>query len=358
MLFLCLCVYFRSEKRHTKGFSMRYRNKIISFIILALSGGLFSQTLPNIESYKTLKCDLHMHTIFSDGLAWPSIRVEEAIDEGLDAIAISDHLEYLPHKKLVSTDRNIPTEIAKKHAKGKDLVVIAGAEITRWMPPGHFNVLFIKDANKLVKNDFLSVVEEAVSQDAFIFWNHPGWVVHQPDRVVRWYDIHQTLVNRGWLHGIEFSNYHEYYPAVAGLAKKHHLTFLANSDIHSLTQKVFLKDHAHRPLTLVFAKTKSEQDIREALFAHRCIALSDDDFLAGPEDLLKNFITACLTYKIEESKILLINKAELPFKIKDTNNNIYSVPPLGNITLPHSGTWTILNTYIDKNEHLSLKIGV
>ena len=45
--------------------------------------------------------DLHIHTVFSDGAVWPSIRVEEARKEGLDLIAMTEHLEYQPHQCLV-----------------------------------------------------------------------------------------------------------------------------------------------------------------------------------------------------------------------------------------------------------------
>ena len=48
---------------------------------------------PNIPGYLTLKCDFHMHTVFSDGSVWPDIRVEEALKDGLDAIATTEHLE-------------------------------------------------------------------------------------------------------------------------------------------------------------------------------------------------------------------------------------------------------------------------
>ncbi len=34
-----------------------------------------SMDFPNILGYKTLKCDFHQHTVFSDGDVWPSIRV-------------------------------------------------------------------------------------------------------------------------------------------------------------------------------------------------------------------------------------------------------------------------------------------
>ena len=41
---------------------------------------------PDVPGYLTLKCDLHMHTVFSDGSVWPNIRVQEALRDGLDAI--------------------------------------------------------------------------------------------------------------------------------------------------------------------------------------------------------------------------------------------------------------------------------
>ena len=36
--------------------------------------------LPQIDDYQLLKCDFHIHTIFSDGIVWPSLRVQEAWD--------------------------------------------------------------------------------------------------------------------------------------------------------------------------------------------------------------------------------------------------------------------------------------
>ena len=39
-----------------------------------------------------------MHSVFSDGSVWPDIRVEEAKKDGLDVIAITEHLEYQPWK--------------------------------------------------------------------------------------------------------------------------------------------------------------------------------------------------------------------------------------------------------------------
>ncbi|MCP5518674.1 MAG: hypothetical protein H7A45_15600 [Verrucomicrobiales bacterium] len=72
--------------------------------------------IPDIPGYLTLKCDLHIHTVFSDGSVWPDIRAEEAWREGLDAIAITDHIEYQPHKRDLPTAHNRSYEIAKPRA--------------------------------------------------------------------------------------------------------------------------------------------------------------------------------------------------------------------------------------------------
>ena len=109
---------------------------------------------PDVPGYKTLKCDLHMHTVFSDGNVWPSIRVEEALKDNLDAISITDHLEKLKHgADIPMPDRNRSHEEAAKAAEGTDLIVIQGTEITRSMPPGHANAIFITDTNKVLVDD-------------------------------------------------------------------------------------------------------------------------------------------------------------------------------------------------------------
>ncbi len=69
--------------------------------------------IPDIPGYRTLKCDFHIHTVFSDGAVWPSVRPEEAWREGLDAIAITEHIEYQPHAEDLPTSHNRSFEIAR-----------------------------------------------------------------------------------------------------------------------------------------------------------------------------------------------------------------------------------------------------
>lgn len=30
--------------------------------------------VPDLDGYTTLKCDFHMHSVFSDGLVWPDLK--------------------------------------------------------------------------------------------------------------------------------------------------------------------------------------------------------------------------------------------------------------------------------------------
>ena len=59
--------------------------------------------LPEVNGYQLLKCDFHQHTVFSDGHVWPNVRNQEAWEEGLDAFALTDHIEHHPHKDDVTT---------------------------------------------------------------------------------------------------------------------------------------------------------------------------------------------------------------------------------------------------------------
>lgn len=105
--------------------------------------------VPDPEGYRTLKCDFHIHTVFSDGLVWPTVRVDEAYREGLDAIALTEHLEYRPHRQDIIASHNRSYEIAEKTARNNQVILIRGSEITRPMAPGHFNAIFLSDCDAL-----------------------------------------------------------------------------------------------------------------------------------------------------------------------------------------------------------------
>lgn len=275
--------------------------------------------IPDIPGYKTLKCDFHTHTVFSDGMVWPTIRIAEAWMEGLDGIAISEHIEYRPHSTDIVADHNRAWEIAKPIADRQGIILVKAAEITRQMPPGHLNVLFIDNANLLERDDVFEALQEAKDQGAFIFWNHPGWKAQQPDTTL-WWDEHTQLLERGLMHGIEVYNSTEYYPEALDWANEKELAILCNTDLHVPVQMMYNLVESHRPMTLVFATEKTEEAIKEALFARRTVAWFDHT-LMGPPELLEPLFLASV--EPEDNKIGLKNKEVATLSIKNSSDIDY-----------------------------------
>ncbi|NWG13860.1 MAG: histidinol-phosphatase [Acidobacteria bacterium] len=243
--------------------------------------------IPDIPGYRTLKCDFHVHTVFSDGNVWPQIRAEEAWRQGLDAIAITDHIEYQPHKDDLPINHERSFEIAKIHGDDLGVLVLKGSEVTRKMPPGHFNAVFLKSSRVLDVEDWRDALRLAAGQGAFIFWNHPGWTGQQPDGISRWYPEHTELLEKGQLHGIEVVNGQDYYPEVHRWCLEKNLTMLGNSDIHDPAGLVWETGTVGgRPLTLVFATDRTPEAIREALFARRT-AVAVNGMLIGRKEYLE-----------------------------------------------------------------------
>jgi predicted metal-dependent phosphoesterase TrpH len=250
---------------------------------------------PDLPDYQTLISDLHQHTVFSDGSVWPDVRVKEALFDGVDVIALTEHLEYQPHQKdLPHKDRNRSYELAKEYAKNHDLIVIHGAEITRDLPPGHSNALFIQDANQLVHDDYMDAFREAKKQGAFIFWNHPNWVGQNTQGITKLSPIHEALIKEGLLHGVEVTNENTFADQALTIANEHELTILGTSDIHELIDWLFdIPGGGHRPVTLVFAKERSELGVKEALFEGRTVAWYQNS-LIGQEKYLIPLIESSL----------------------------------------------------------------
>lgn len=242
--------------------------------------------IPDVLGYKALKCDFHIHTVYSDGNVWPSVRPVEAWMNGLDAMAITDHIEYLPHKDDLKIDFNRSYEIAKSQADALRVTLIRGSEITRDMPPGHINAIFLTDNNALDTKEWRDAVKAAHDQGAFLFWNHPGWSGQQPDGIGKWYDEHTELVDKGWIKGIEVVNSVEYYPEAQQWCLDKKLTMLGDSDVHDPIQMDYDPARGeHRPMTIVFAKENTAEAIHEALLDRRTVVYFKN-WLIGEERFL------------------------------------------------------------------------
>lgn len=279
--------------------------------------------IPDVPGYVTLKCDFHIHTVFSDGLVWPTVRSEEAWREGLDAIAITDHIEYQPHKADVSTNHNRSYQIARKAGDELDLLVIKGSEITHKMPPGHLNAIFLTNSLPLATTNWQDQTRIAHEQGAFIFWNHPGWEPQLLNGETVWHDAHTWLLEQGYLQGIEVVNERDYYPEAHRWAIEKKLTMLSNSDIHPpIQQEYHLHAGDHRPLTLVFAKERSVAAIKEALLARRTAVYSGDK-LIGEEQFLKPIFERSV--KFEKDSIKITSKDRFFLQIVNTSDLTYEL---------------------------------
>jgi hypothetical protein len=281
--------------------------------------------------------------------------VQEALKDSLDAVSMTEHLEYQPHKEdIPNPDRNKSFEIASKIAKPYDLLVVKGAEITRGMPPGHNNAIFIKDANKLLQEDALTVFKEAKNQGAFTFWNHPNWTAQRKDGVARLTDMHKQLINENLLHGIEVVNDVTYSDEAFQIALDHNLTIMGTSDIHGLVDWQFnVSEGGHRPFTIVFAKEKTEESIKEALFAKRTIAYFNHT-LIGREEWMLPLVNSAISV-VEASYIGTSSVLEI--SLKNNSDTPFLLLNESEFTLhQHTGLITLEPRAITKLQWKTLKI--
>lgn len=337
------------------------KNRVLVLFTIIFSGFIISAgltqpnvrtelTIPTIPGYITLKCDLHMHTVFSDGDVWPTVRVEEAWCEGLDAISITDHIEVLRRKDdIPPVNFNRPYEIALPRANELGIILIRGAEITRDMPPGHFNAIFITDANSLNTDKWQNAIQAAINQKAFVFWNHPGW--RQPNIIPIWYNEHTAIYNKGWLHGMEIVNGWEHYPLAHQWCLDKKITILGNSDIHvPIAMSADPCKSNHRPITLVFAKERSALAIYDALKARRT-AVYSGNLLLGEEIYVRPIVDNSLTFRNIEMTI--VGKGKAFFAIHNSSPIDYELSAAGElaeISIP-----TRIKLYGNKTVVLELK---
>lgn len=333
---------------------MKRRQFLIGFILmlslaLPVAGAERLEIhVPDLEGYKTLKCDFHMHTVFSDGQVWPTTRVDEAWREGLDAISITDHIEYLPHKADMKIDHNRPYEIALGAAKKKNILLVRGSEITRSTPPGHFNGIFLTDSKPLETPEFLDAIKAAHDQDdALVFWNHPGWKAKGEENY--WFDIHTKLFDAKLVMGIEVANGGSYYKEAHQWCLDRNLTMFGNSDIHKPADPPTATHAKHRTMTLVFAKERTIASLREAMVGGRTVVWYSDQ-LIGKEEFLKPLFLASVKVGVanDAGDVVLRNTSDVPFALQHKIKG-----EMKTVELPAQGT---LKVTVGKRPALKLTV--
>ena len=300
--------------------------------------------LPEVNGYKVLKSDLHSHTIYSDGSVTPEYRVREAWVDGLDVLAITEHIEYRPWEgkmisylkgyfpgepnksdgKTILADLNVSNNAAIAAVAGYGITLIPGAEITRDQNKiGHYNALFVKDVNTIYDPDPAVSMKKAREQGALIMHNHPGWIRKSVDMI----DFEKQVYGENLIDGIEIMNGSEFYPPIVTRASEKKFFMAANTDIHGTTTMDYVIGGHRRNMTFILAKDNSLESVKAALKARRTLAYSHGT-LAGEEQLIKDFFMACVkfeTFKVDKNgkrTMRMTNLSSMDFVLRFGGNPV------------------------------------
>jgi len=339
--------------------------------------------LPEVNGFKAIKTDLHVHTFFSDGNIAPAYRVTEGWRDGLDAIAITDHIEYRPTEKQMkkflrtqaeevkdgynfnfTSDLNYSVSLAKDKAEQMGITLIPGCEITRNpVETGHFCALFTSDNNLIPDEDPLVSVRNAKKQGAMVQINHPGWRNKSNEFTV----VAKAALKENLVDGVEVFNSPEFYPDVIEKGVRMGLYIAGNTDIHGISSDSHRLYGVFRNMTIVFANDNSLGNIREGLENKRTIAYSYGD-IAGSESLLKDFFKAAVEIKVlyTDSKgakqVQITNKSSFYYTLSIPGQSIYTVlDGLSSIICKVSGDSlpvTVCNMWFGDGKHPSVSLDI
>ncbi|MBR2025893.1 MAG: histidinol-phosphatase [Alistipes sp.] len=351
--------------------------------------------LPQVKGYNIYKADFHVHTFYSDGDVSAKGRVTEAYYEGLDIIAITDHVEYRPyeqkmlratqgyHKVLptaknynithkaadangILADLNVPYEEAKKPAERLGMLAVPGVEITRHPDKvGHYNALFIKDANTIYDPDPAQSIRNAKKQGALIMHNHPGW----KRKTVDMNEFHQQVYGEGLIDGVEIVNGGSFGSKLIKRCLDNKLFMAAATDAHSTTHYIYDGRGYFRTCTFVLAKELSLKAVKEALVKDRTLAYAYDNVI-GSEELVREFFNNSVKMNVAytsskgEKTIVFTNMTSIPMRLRRAAKGEGALlNPFQSISFKVAKdkdlTFTVLNLWTADEEHpkgMNLKV--
>lgn len=243
-------------------------------------------------SYKWYVGVPHCHTVASDGALTLDGIIKKAKKTGLDFVMITDH--NVNCKGLPKVD---------------GLTLIYGAELTKH--GGHCNMWGVKDVIDDYENcetyeDFLKVKDEAKNRGAVICMNHP----HCKQCPWRWEKNADDIdVLEVWNAPTHFDNLEctEWWHEQLRNGKK--LPVVGGSDYHSdyvVTNLISL------PVTYVYAKSSSQEDILDAILKGRTTICFDVN---------QTFIDIKSGDCILGDTVKLTNKTEVTINVKKLRKN-------------------------------------
>lgn len=325
--------------------------------------------LPQVEGYTIYKGDFHVHTIYSDGNVTPRERVMEAWYDGLDIVAITDHLEKRSYEKnmlkalapyskdgspfvyahagagnpknndapmLCDMNATVNEAIEFAKQKGYPIMVVRGSEI--WRNPrttGEYNALFLKDVNAICDKDLFESFRRVKDQGGIIIHNHPGWRRETMDKS----EDQQRIYAEGWVDGVEVINESNLYPQIIDRCINEKLFMAANTDTHHPTSQLWPREgNFFRTMTLILAKDLSEKSIKEAMLDRRTIGYCGN-YLVGEQRWLQAFLDAAIDCKhIGEDKkdqksiFLLTNTCSIPMVMR-AGTAVHHIKPFQSIRI-------------------------
>jgi 3',5'-nucleoside bisphosphate phosphatase len=152
------------------------------------------------------------------------------------------------------------------------------------------------------------------------------------------------------LHGIEIVNGNEYYPEAHQWCLDKNLTMIGTTDIHNpIGMDYDLNNGERRPMTLVFARDKSIEGMREALFAGRTAVYFDNKLVAKKEYLDAIFQNTLQVKAVTRHRgsynIVLYNPTDIPVELSKAHGNDPVFEFFRTTTVPAGGHSNI-NIYI------------
>jgi hypothetical protein len=259
-------------------------------------------------------------------------------------------------------DFNLANKLEKDAAVSYGITIIPGVEITRTPETiGHYNALFVKDANTIWDEDPEKAIRNAREQGAVIMHNHPGW----RRKNLQMQEFEKKVYDADLIDGVEIMNGSEFYPSVVTRAQERGLFMSANTDIHGTTSMDYQGIGHMRNMTFVLAKDQTLPSLKEALLARRTLAYSFGA-IAGDEQLVKDFFMACVEFKevVKNSNgtttMRLVNNSSIDYVLRFGGNPV----PLNafqsrNVTVAKDGSikFTVENMWIPgEKQHPEIKL--
>jgi len=214
-----------------------------------------------------------------------------------------------------------------------------------------------------------------------LFWNHPDWYRQAADGIARLLPIHKAMIDKGYLHGIEVVNGNGYSAEAFQIAIDNNLAIIGTSDVHDLIDWDY-KPHAggHRPVTLVFVRSKNANAIQQALKERRTVVWFKNRLFGLEENLIplinSSLSTGSATYSdgTTIARFTIQNSSDATFVLNNlsdysftNSDNLIEVPAQGTKyvqvkTLEKVGkldiSFEVLNALVSPNENAKINLKI